>query len=106
MRGGSPTIGDGFRAAANRMPVILGWAILSATIGLILRVIEDRSEKIGQIVSGLLGAAWTLVSFLVVPILVIENKNPFTALKESTVMLKKTWGERLAGNFGLGLISF
>jgi len=106
MRGGNPTVGDGFRAAANRLPVIIGWAILSATVGLILRIIEDRSEKIGQIVSGLLGAAWTLVSFLVVPILVVENMNPFAALKESTVMLKKTWGERLAGNFGLGLISF
>jgi hypothetical protein len=106
MRGGNPTVGDGFRAAANRMPVILGWAILSATIGLVLRVIEDRSEKIGQIVSGLLGAAWTLVSFLVVPILVVENKNPVTALKESTALLKKTWGEQLAGNFGFGLISF
>jgi len=106
MRGGNPTVGDGFRAAANRLPVIIGWAVLSATVGLILRVIEDRSEKIGALVSGLLGAAWTLMSFLVVPILVVENINPFAALKESTVMLKKTWGERLAGNFGLGLISF
>jgi len=106
MRGGNPTVGDGFRAAANRLPVIIGWAVLSATVGLILRIIEDRSEKIGALVSGLIGAAWTLVSFLVVPILVVENMNPFAALKESTVMLKKTWGERLAGNFGLGLISF
>jgi len=106
MRGGNPTIGDGFRAAATRLPVIAGWAILSATVGLVLRVIEDRSEKIGRIVSGLLGAAWTLVSFLVVPILVVENKNPFTALKESTALLKKTWGEQLAGNFGFGLLSF
>jgi len=106
MRGGNPTIGDGFRAAANRLPVIMGWALLSATIGLILRIIEDRSEKVGQIVSGLLGAAWTLVSFMVVPILVVENKGPFAALKESTIMLKKTWGERLAGNLGFGLLSF
>ena len=106
MRGGEPTVGDGFRAAATRLPVIAGWAVLSATVGLVLRVIEDRSEKIGQIVSGLLGAAWTLVSFMVVPILVVENKNPFTALKESTVMLKKTWGERLAGSFSFGLIFF
>ena len=106
MKGGNPTVGDGFRAALARLPVIAGWAVVSATAGLVLRLIEDRSAKIGRIVAGLLGAAWTLVSFLVVPILVVENKNPFAALRESTALLKKTWGEQLASNFGFGLISF
>jgi hypothetical protein len=106
MQGGSPTVGDGFRAAAARLPVIAGWAVVSATVGLILRMIEDRSEKIGQFVAGILGAGWTLVSFLVVPILVVENKNPFAALKDSTALLKKTWGEQLAGNFSFGLLFF
>lgn len=104
--GGNPTLGDGFRAAAARLPVIAGWAVVSATVGLILRIIEDRSDKIGRFVAGLLGAAWTVVSFLVVPILVIENKNPFSALKESAGLLKKTWGQQLVGNFSFGIIFF
>ncbi|HVV01598.1 MAG TPA: DUF6159 family protein [Verrucomicrobiae bacterium] len=106
MTGGQPTLGDGFRAASARLPLILGWAIISATVGLILRVIEDRSDKIGRIVAALFGAAWTITSFFVVPILVIENKNPFSALKDSTVLLKKTWGERLAANFSFGTVFF
>lgn len=106
MSGGNPTIADGFRAASSRLPVIAGWALVSATVGLILRMIEDRSEKIGRIVAGLLGMAWTVVSFLVVPILVVENKNPFAALKDSTVLLKKTWGEQLVSNFSFGMIFF
>src|SRR6266404_2198839 len=104
MRGGEPTVGDGFRAAAARLPMIAGWAVVSATVGLVLRVIEDRSEKVGRFVAGLLGTAWTVVSFLVIPMLVVENKNPFTALKESTILLKKTWGEQVVGNFSFGLI--
>src|SRR2546430_12830533 len=32
MKGGNPTIGDGLRAAGARLPVIAGWAILSATV--------------------------------------------------------------------------
>lgn len=106
LSGGSPTISDGFRAAASRLPVIAGWALVSATVGLILRIIEDRSEKIGRIVAGLLGIAWTVVSFLVVPILVVENKNPFGALKDSTALLKKTWGEQLVSSFSFGMIFF
>lgn len=106
MSGGNPTIGDGFRAAASRLPVIVGWAIVSATVGLVLRLIEDRSEKVGRIVAGLLGMAWTVVSFLVVPILVVENKNPIAALKDSTVLLKRTWGEQLVSNFSFGMIFF
>jgi hypothetical protein len=106
MQGGDPTVGDGFRAAAGRLPLIFGWALVSATVGLVLRIIEDKSKTIGNIVAGLLGMAWTVVSFLVVPILVIEKKSPLTALKESTILLKKTWGQQLIGNFSFGFIFF
>lgn len=102
--GGDPTVADGLRAAMSRLPVILGWALVSATVGLILRFIEDRSDKVGQIVAGLLGMAWTVISFLVIPILVIENKNPIAALKDSTALLKRTWGEQLISNFSFGAI--
>ncbi len=106
MGGGNPTVGDGLRAAVSRLPVIFGWAVVSASVGLILRVIEDRSDKVGQIVAGLLGMAWTVISFLVVPILVIENKGPIAALQDSTALLKKTWGEQLVSNFSFGGIFF
>ena len=106
MSGGDPTVGDGLRAARARLPVIAGWAVVSATLGLVLRIIEERSEKVGRFVAGLLGMGWTLVSFLVIPILVVENKGPVAALKESTQLLKKTWGEQLAGNFSFGLLFF
>src|SRR5439155_7447613 len=106
MGGGDPTVAEGFRAAASRLAVIFGWALVSATVGLVLRIIEDRSEKVGRFVAGLLGMAWTLVSFLVIPILVVENKGPLVALKESTQMLRKTWGEQLVGNFSFGLLFF
>jgi hypothetical protein len=106
MEGGDPTVSDGLRAATARLPLIAGWALISATVGLILRVIEDRSERLGQFVAGLLGMAWTVASFLVIPILVIEKKEPITALKESAALLRKTWGEQLIGNFSFGLVFF
>jgi hypothetical protein len=101
MAGGDPTFSGGFREAMKRIHLIAGWALVSATVGLILRIIEDRSEKLGRFVAGILGFAWTLMTFLVVP-----NKGPIDALKESTRLLKKTWGEQLVGNFSFGLLFF
>ncbi|HVC92894.1 MAG TPA: DUF6159 family protein [Pirellulales bacterium] len=105
-RGGDPTVGDGLRAATARLPQIVGWALVSATVGVILRAIESRSEKVGQFVAGLLGMAWGAATFFVVPVLVVEKLGPVDALKRSFVILKKTWGETLTANFSIGLFVF
>jgi hypothetical protein len=104
MCGGQPSIAEGLKTAGARLPLIAGWALIAATVGLILRVIEDRSDKIGRIVAGLLGMGWTVVTYFVVPIMVIERRNPFAAVKESTVLLKRTWGEQLVGGFSFSAI--
>ena len=106
IRGQDPTLGDGFRAAMSRIGLIAGWALVAATVGLVLRIIEDRSERVGRMVAGLLGMAWSVVTFLVVPILVVERKGPIEALKESTGRLRRTWGEQLIGRFSFGLVFF
>lgn len=104
MDGGQPTLGDGLRAAWQRLPQIFGWALLSSTVGFVLRLIEERVGFIGRIVIGLLGMAWTVTAFLVVPVLVAEGDGPFAAYKRSVVMLKRTWGEQIIGNVSFGLI--
>jgi len=106
MRGGDPTVSDGLRASTARLPLIAGWALVAATVGIVLRIIEDRSKTIGKIVAALLGTAWTLASFFVVPIMVVENINPLDALKKSASMFKRTWGEQIIGNFSFGLVFF
>jgi hypothetical protein len=103
-RGGRPTVGFGLQVAMARAPQIAGWALVSATVGLILRIIESRSEKVGQIVSGLLGMGWSIVTYFVVPILVVEKVGPVEAVKRSTALLKKTWGEALTSRMSLGVV--
>jgi len=106
LQGGDPTLADGFKAAFSRFHIIFGWALVSATVGLILRIIEDRSEWVGRLVAGLLGMAWTAVSFLVVPVIVVENTSPLASLRKSTKLLRQTWGEQLVSNFSFGLVFF
>ncbi len=102
--GGDPTVGDGLRIARSKALPILGYAAIAATVGMVLRAIQERAGFVGRLVSGALGVAWTLASFLVVPVLVTRDVGPVDAVKESALLLKKTWGENLIGQGGVGLL--
>lgn len=104
LRGGDPTVADGFRIAMSKLPAILGYAVISATVGVILRALQERAGFIGRFVVGLIGMAWTVASFLVVPVLVSQDIGPIDAVKRSAELLKKTWGQNLIGNGGIGLV--
>ncbi len=104
--GGSTTVRDGLRAAWNRLGVIFEWALVAATVGMILRMIEDRSSLAGKLVAGLAGMAWTLATFFVVPVLAFENLGPVEAFKRSAQLFRDNWGEEVAGTFSFGLIFF
>jgi hypothetical protein len=99
--GGDPTVSDGLAIASKRMGTILGYAVMSATVGMILRMISDRGGIFAKIAAGLAGMAWTLATYFAVPILVTKDVGPIDAVKESAALFKRTWGEQVTGNFGL-----
>jgi hypothetical protein len=101
--GGDPTIGDGFRIAWQHVGAVFGYAMISATVGLVLRWLAERGA-IGRLVSSLIGLGWNLATFLVIPVLVVENVGPVEGVKRSGRMLRDTWGEQIAGNISIGLI--
>lgn len=104
LRGGDPTVKDGFRIASKHFGPIVGYALIAATVGVILKSISDRSKGLGRFVVDLIGLAWNLATFLVVPVLAVEDVGPLDAIKRSVELLKRTWGEQIAGNIGLGSI--
>ncbi len=106
LEGGNPSVRDGLRAAWSRVNVIFQWALLAATVGMILRMIEERSSLIGRLVASVVGIAWTLATFFVVPVLAFENLGPFEALKRSAQLFRRNWGEQVVGTFSFGLIFF
>lgn len=105
-KGGTPTLSDGLSAAVVCLPQIVGWAALAATVGVVLKVIESRSERVGQVITSLIGLAWSLATYFVVPVIVVERSNPLAAMKRSSAVLKRTWGESMVTNFGVGLFTF
>lgn len=105
-RGGDPTVADGFRASMQRLPQIFAWSLVSATVGVVLKAIESRSEKAGQFAAALLGAGWTIATYFVVPVLVVEKVGPIQAVTRSFNILRKTWGEALGAHFSIGFFVF
>ena len=103
LRGGDPNVGDGFRIARERAGTILGYALIAATVGMVLNMISERVGFLGKIIVSLIGFAWNVATFLVVPVLVVENVGPTDAIKRSGQLLKQTWGEQVIGNAGMGL---
>lgn len=106
MEGGDPTVGSAIRGAMGRVHRILPWALVSATVSVILRTIEERAGILGRIVAGIAGIAWSLVTFLVIPVLVVEDIGVVDAVKRSGAMFKRTWGENVIAQVGFGLVGF
>jgi hypothetical protein len=104
LRGQDSTVRSALEIANSRLHRLLPWAIVTATVTMVLQAIEERFGLIGTIVARLVGLAWNLVTFLVVPILVLEDLGVGDALKRSKDLFKKTWGENVIGQFGLGAI--
>jgi Family of unknown function (DUF6159) len=104
LNGGDPTIRDGLRVASSRIPQIIAYAVIAATVGMILRAISERMGFVGRIIIGFIGMAWSLLTFLVVPVLAAENIGPIAAIKRSSALLRKTWGEQLIGAGGIGAV--
>jgi hypothetical protein len=106
LNGGDPTVSDGLRIASQNIGRILLWAIVSATIGMILQAIRQRGGWIGRIVAGVFGIAWTYVTFFIIPVLIYEKKGIGSSIRRSASLFKQTWGETIIGSFGFGIIFF
>src|SRR6185295_20379099 len=96
--------------AVGRLPQILAWTFVAATVGLLLNALEnflrDRLGFLGSLLGGILETGWAVLTYFVVPVLVVDGVGPVQAVQRSSEVLKRTRGESLTGEGGLGLISF
>lgn len=105
LMGGTWTFRDGIELAWARKGTILQWALVAATVGMILKTVEERLGVIGRLIMRIIGVAWALACYFVVPVLAFEDLTPIEAVKRSSRLFKDTWGEKVTGGFSLSLIS-
>jgi hypothetical protein len=113
MDGGDPNISYAISQSNHRLGAIVVWALISATVGLILKALENAARQregiggmIASIMVGILGFAWSLMVFFVIPVIVAEDAKGFQAIRRSSNVLKAKWGEAVIGNQGIGLLTF
>jgi len=111
--GGNATFGESIRFAFSKIGIITQWSLLSASVGLLLRILHNMASRLGRvghivanIIISLMGMAWSIITIFVVPVLVYEGLGPIDAIKKSARVIKETWGESLIRSIGLGLIQF
>ena len=104
--GEDPKIGDGIALARSRFGVIVKWALVAATVGLVLNLIGSRGGFGAILVRMVGGAAWGIASFFALPVLALEGLGPFDTLKRSVSVVRQKWGESLVGTVGIGAVTF
>jgi hypothetical protein len=102
LEGQQPSVADGLRIARSKFVAILGYAAIAATVGVALKFIENRVGVLGNWIARLFGIAFSVATFLTVPILATSDMGPVDAVKQSATLLKKTWGENIIVNAGMG----
>jgi Family of unknown function (DUF6159) len=105
LRGSEPDIAAAKAVARSRIGVIAKWAAVSAAISILMSVLRDRAGAAGNIVAGIGGAIWSLITFLVVPVLAFENIGPVEAIKRSAHLFRQRWGQQVTGNVVIGGIA-
>jgi hypothetical protein len=101
-RGQEATVGDGLAVARSRFAQITGWAAVSTAISVVMGVLENQGGIGGQIAARLVGMAWSLVTFLAVPVIAIEGTGPLRTLKRSAALFRDRWGQQITGNIAIG----
>lgn len=101
-RGQEATVADGLAVARSRFAQICGWAAIATAISAVMGVLENQGGIGGQIAARLVGMAWSLVTFLAVPVIAIEGTGPFGTIKRSASMFRERWGQQITGNIAIG----
>jgi len=112
LEGGDPNVMSGIRAVRGMWLAILGWTIITGTVGLILQALQSMAREnsqgvmriVAMILVALLQTAWAYITFFVIPVLVVERVGPISAIRRSGGLLRRSWGEQLTASFSFFLI--
>ena len=109
LQGRDSGFGAGLRASFSRLGALMGWAGIQTAVGWLLSAVRGDASNNNAIVAilrlvlaSLLAVAWSIITFFVLPLIILRGKGPLQAIKESVQLIRKTWGMQIAGNVRIG----
>ncbi len=108
LQGRDSSFGAGLGAAFGRLPALMGWAAIETAVGWLLSAIRGNGDNniivtiLRLILAGLLAVAWSVLTFFVLPMIILRGKGPIQAIKESVGLIRQTWGLQIAGGVRIG----
>jgi hypothetical protein len=95
---------DGMAVARSHTGAIAGWAALSVLVGVLISALQRLGGIGAAIAAAIVGTAWSLVSFMAVPVLAFEGPGPWDTLKRSATLFRERWVGQVTGNVAVGAI--
>lgn len=112
MHGRDSSFGSGLAAAFAHLPALLGWAAIQTLVGWLLSMIQGNGGDniiiniIRLVLASLAAVVWSVISFFVLPMIMLRGKGPISGIKESVGLIRQTWGKQIAGGVRLGGMVF
>ncbi|MBK6763947.1 MAG: hypothetical protein IPG68_12070 [Micrococcales bacterium] len=109
LQGRDSSFGAGLGAAMGRFPALMGWAGIQTAVGWLLSAVRGNGSDNNVIVTvlrlvlaSLLAVAWSVITFFVLPLIILRGKGPVAAIKQSVSVIRATWGMQIAGGVRIG----
>ena len=111
--GTNPSFSYGIGQAMKCLPQILVWGLIAGTVGLFIQILEGLARGndapvplriVAGIASFIIGIAWWIVTFFMIPMIVLERAGVMDSMGRSTELFKRTWGEDVTSHIGTGIL--
>jgi hypothetical protein len=92
--------------ASARLRPVLGWAVVGTLVMLGIALARGKGGRGTNMLASVGSEAWSLVTFLAVPVIAFEGLSPIATVKRSASLFRQRWGEQLTGTASIGLLFF
>jgi hypothetical protein len=108
LHGKDSSFARGMSAAVGRSGPLIAWSGIQTVVSVLLGLVRGNGQGnvVGVLLRNVIAAAadvmWQLITFFVLPVMMIEKVSPIQAIKTSSGLFKKQWGTQLAGGVRIG----
>jgi len=88
LKGGVPSVGDGIKDAGKNFVAIMFLSLVSTVVEMFARAARDGDSIVGKIIAGIIESIWTVLAFLLLPAIIIEDASLGDAMRRVRALHK------------------